>query len=290
MLQMIKHFTIPGNQPRRGIVFLFNGAEEDGLLGSKAFGNSPLLPFVHTFVNLEGAGAGGKALLFRTTDLQVTQAYRDTPHPFGNVVADNAYQLGWIRSRTDYQVFRDVYGQRGLDIAFYKPRNRYHTRNDDIRHTSKASIWHMLSAGISTVENLASDPGNIFDGERGDGDKDKPRNGRGTGGVWFDILGRVFVVFDREGLFAWALCLLVASPVVLVLLTWILVRVDRYYFFSYSVKLHDEDVNGPFQVGGWRGFFRFPIGFVAAVMLTFGSAMLVRKYQPFTVYSSKYTV
>ena len=59
-LQLIKYFTTPGNTPKRGVVALFNNGEEDGLYGAKAFLSHPMASFVHTFLNLEGAGAGGR--------------------------------------------------------------------------------------------------------------------------------------------------------------------------------------------------------------------------------------
>ena len=104
MLQLLSHFTSQGKQPRNGIVLLFNNAEEDGLLGARAFGYSPLLQFCHTFVNLEGAGAGGRAILFRTTDLKAAKAYGGSPHPFGSVVAANAFERGVIKSGTDFEI------------------------------------------------------------------------------------------------------------------------------------------------------------------------------------------
>lgn len=113
LLQLLSYFSAEGRQPKNGIVLLFNNAEEDGLLGANAFGYSPLLSFCHTFVNLEGAGAGGRAMLFRTTDLQVARAYGQSPHPFGSVVAANAFERGVIKSGTDYQVFAGIFGQRG---------------------------------------------------------------------------------------------------------------------------------------------------------------------------------
>jgi len=60
ILQLIKHFTTNGKQPRRGIVALLNNGEEDYLNGARAFSQHPMSRFVHVFLNLEGAGAGGR--------------------------------------------------------------------------------------------------------------------------------------------------------------------------------------------------------------------------------------
>ncbi|RDA88800.1 hypothetical protein CP532_5525 [Ophiocordyceps camponoti-leonardi (nom. inval.)] len=288
MLQLLSYFTSQGRQPKYGIVFLFNNAEEDGLLGARAFGNSPLLSFCHTFVNLEGAGAGGRAMLFRTTDLETAKAYSGSPHPFGSVVAANAFESGIIKSDTDYSVFTKVYGQRGLDIAFYEPRSRYHTQEDDARHTSRDSVWHMLSAALASTEALSATTGADFHGPRSDGRKDLAQNGRPTEGVWFDLFGSAWAAFPLRGLFAWSLTLLVATPLALMLITYFLARSDRYYFFAKEVD--DPDEGEPVALRGWRGFFRYPFALVVAVALTVASVLLVAKVNPLIIYSSSYAV
>ena len=290
MLQLLSYFTSDGRQPQHGIVLLFNNAEEDGLYGARVFGQSPLLQFCHTFVNLEGAGAGGRAILFRTTDLQIAEAYGQSPHPFGTVFAADGYKRGLIRSGTDYAVFHDVFGQRGMDVAFYSPRARYHTEEDDARHTSVDSIWHMLSAALASTESLSKTTGTIFNGERTDGDKDLPQNGKPTEGVWFDVFGSGWATFALRGLFAWSLVLLVATPLVIFLVMYLLVRQDKFYFFSKDIWVHSELDDDPVLLGGWKGFFRFPLTMVFAGALTIASAFLVAKVNPLIVHSSSYSV
>ncbi|EWG47430.1 hypothetical protein FVEG_07537 [Fusarium verticillioides 7600] len=290
MLQLLSYFTLKGRQPKNGIVLLFNNAEEDGLLGARAFGYSPLLPFIHTFVNLEGAGAGGRALLFRTTDLQAAKAYSKSPHPLGSVVAANAFERGVIKSATDYEIFADAYGQRGLDIAFYEPRARYHTNQDDTRHTSVNSIWHMLSAALASTEHLSKTTGTIFNGDRSDGNSDLVQNGKQAEGVWFDIFGAAWAVFALRGLFAWSLTLLVATPLILIAFTYILARKDKYYYFSRDIKMHHDINDDPVVLGGWKGFFRFPFALAFAGALTIASTLLIAKFNPLIIYSSGYAV
>jgi hypothetical protein len=290
MLQLLSYFTLKGRQPKNGIVLLFNNAEEDGLLGARAFGYSPLLHFTHTFVNLEGAGAGGRALLFRTTDLQAAKAYSKSPHPLGSVVAANAFERGVIKSATDYEIFADIFGQRGLDIAFYEPRARYHTNQDDTRHTSVNSIWHMLSAALASTEHLSKTTGTIFNGDRSDGNSDLVQNGKQAEGVWFDIFGAAWVVFALRGLFAWSLTLLVATPLILIAFTYILARKDKYYFFARDIKMHHDINDDPVVLGGWKGFFRFPFALAFAGALTIASTLLIAKFNPLIIYSSGYAV
>ncbi|KAG5926562.1 hypothetical protein E4U42_003157 [Claviceps africana] len=291
LLQLLSHFTSNGRQPKNGIVLLFNNAEEDGLFGARAFGYSPLVQFCHTFVNLEGAGAGGRAMLFRTTDLETAQAYAGSPHPFGSVVAANAFERGIIRSRTDYSVFVDNFGQRGLDIAFFAPRARYHTEDDDARHTSVHSIWHMLSATLASTESLSESVSSFrFNGPRSDGRKDLVQNGRPTEGVWFDWFGSAWSAFPLRGLFAWTLTLLITTPLILLTTAYLLARQDKWYFFSISVDSDLEESGGRVSLGGWKGLVRFPLAMVFAGGLTIGAAYLLAKVNPLIVYSSGYAV
>lgn len=288
-LQVIQHFSHPDNQPERGVVVMLNNGEEDWLYGARALGQSPIAPYIHTFLNLEGAGAGGRALLFRSTDREVTAAYAKTSDPFGTVIGSDAFGLGFIRSGTDYSVLHDVFGQRGLDLAFFKPRARYHTNQDDARHASRDSIWHMLSAAIHTTTALSSDTGDTFVGPRPDDSHHKVPNGSPSDGVWFDIFGKGFALFGLRAMFAWSLTILIAAPLILIILTYILHKLDRYYFFTSRVRTYDHEFE-PVSVGGWKGFFRFPLALAAAGAVTMGAALLLRKVNPFIIYSSQYSV
>ena len=286
-LQLIKYFTTEGNTPKRGVVALFNNGEEDGLYGAKAFLSHPMAAFVHTFLNLEGAGAGGRATLFRSTDTEVTRAYGKARHPFGSVISADGFALGFVRSETDYVVFR-AEGFRGLDVAFWEPRARYHTDQDDTKHASPDSLWHMLSASVETMKYLTSDTSE-FVGERGDNATDKVKNGRGSDGVWFDLFGRVMATFGLRTLFAWSLALLIASPLILMLVSYLLIRQDKYYLFAGAVKPEGHE-NEAVCLQGWRGAFRFPITFLISAGITVGAAFLLRKFNPLIVYSSQYAV
>ncbi|KAK7708645.1 hypothetical protein SLS64_006747 [Diaporthe eres] len=266
VLQLIKYFTTPGNQPKHGIVALLNNGEEDFLYGALAFGNSPLLPFVHTFLNLEGAGAGGRATLFRGTDRDVISAYAKSSNPFSTVISSDSFSLGAIKSQTDYVIFNGVYGQRGLDMAFYRPRARYHTNEDDVRHASRASLWHMLSSSIATLQDLSD---RTFSGEVSEDTASIVPNGKGSKAVWFDLFGKGFVLFNLRAMFAWSLTLLIATPLILILLTYLLQKKAKYYFFSNRVNIYEQPSpdSGDYErvkIGGLRGIFRFPLAISVA--------------------------
>ncbi|KAI6259576.1 hypothetical protein MCOR27_003611 [Pyricularia oryzae] len=298
VLQMIRYFTKPGNQPQRGIVALLNNAEEPGLLGAAAFGKSPLLPFIHTFLNLEGAGAGSRCVLFRSTDREVTSAFSNVQSPFGSVVGSDGFKMGLVRSGTDYSVWHDIYGQRGLDLAFYRPRALYHTNQDDTKHTSRESLWQMMAASTTTLINLSADTGSDYIGDRPDGDRSKAPNGSPSDGVWFDLFGSTFVLFGLRGMFAWSLTVLIVGPLTLFGMMYLVHKQGKGYAFHTKLRATsdsssedgDDEDGEVIRLGGWKGFFRFPFALIVAGALVTGAALLLRKMNPFIIYSSEYAV
>lgn len=148
----------------------------------------------------------------------------------------------------------------------------------------------MLSATIATTAGLAADVSDEFSGvgkPRMDGTVDA---GTGSDAVWFDLLGRIFIVFRLHTLFALCVTLLVAAPVTLILLTVGLSKSDKNYLFARKKYIHSSDDDESVELKGWRGFFRFPIVFAVATALVVALAYLVERVNPHIVYSSPYAV
>ncbi|KAI9806320.1 MAG: hypothetical protein M1825_006435 [Sarcosagium campestre] len=295
LLQLIKYYTTEGNTPRRGVVLLFNNGEEDFLNGARAFTQHPMSRFVSSFLNLEGAGAGGRATLFRSTDYEVTKFYTHSPRPFGSAVSGDGFKRGLVKSETDYVVFEGELGLRGLDVAFMEPRSRYHTAEDDTKHTSIESLWHMLSAALSTTKAMSSDTGTEFDGAipRGKNGEIVPGSARGSQATWFELYGRDFTVIRLHTLFALSVSILVAGPLLVLGTAYDVWRVEKLYFFSSKARIaaRVSSVGGePRRIHGWRGLTRFPLAFIIASIATAASALLVVKVNPLIVYSSPYAI
>lgn len=287
ILQLIKYYTSAGNTPKKGIVVLLNNGEEDYLNGARAYGLHPISKFPHTFLNLEGAAAGGRASLFRTTDTEVTRAYKNSPYPFGSVVSADGFQAGLIRSQTDYVVFNGALGLRGLDVAFIRNRARYHTDQDDTRHTSKDSLWHMLSAALETTKALTSSSGDEFEGEGREG---LVSSGTGTDGVWFDLFGRAFAILEAHTMFVLSVTLLVVGPVFLLLALFTLYKTDRLYIFTGARLYHHPEGDEEIPLFGWRGFFRYPFILIASSAVPVAFSYLLTKFNPLIVHSSDWAV
>lgn len=288
ILQLISYYTTKDQQPKRGIVALLNNGEENGLNGARNYLQHPISQLPHTFLNLEGAGAGGRATLFRSTDAEVTSAYAKSPFPFGSIVSGDGFKRGFIRSGTDYTIFTQNQGMRGLDVAFFEPRSRYHTDEDDIRDTSRDSLWHMLSSSIATMDALTSFDGDEFEGKAGRDGKFDLRSG--TDAVWFDLFGRAFAVMRMPTIFGLSVALLTAGPIIFIILEVIIQRSDKWYPFSGKKYLRSEYDDESVKLHGIRGFFRFPIAVAIASGGVVALAFLLTKINPYVLYGHQFSV
>ncbi|KAF5894251.1 endoplasmic reticulum metallopeptidase 1, partial [Clarias magur] len=131
VLHSISNLSIPLNH---GIIFLFNGAEEIGLLASHAFvTQNELVKHIRAFVNLEACGVGGKELAFQIgpENPWLVQAYvHAVKHPFASVVGQEVFQSGSIHSDTDFRIFTEIGNIPGIDLAFIENGYLYHTKYD----------------------------------------------------------------------------------------------------------------------------------------------------------------
>ncbi|ETS77026.1 hypothetical protein PFICI_10900 [Pestalotiopsis fici W106-1] len=111
-----------------------------------------------------------------------------------------------------------------------------------------------------------------------------------SNGVWFDVLSQVFVAFGLNELFAVSVTLLAATPLILLLIAFILQRSDKYYFFSFKKTICEEAVLEPVLLDSTRGIFRFPVAVIIATGVVVVSVMILNTYNPFAIYANAYTV
>ncbi|KAK6497140.1 hypothetical protein TWF506_004615 [Arthrobotrys conoides] len=276
VLGLIDYFTQPNNTPRRDMYFLLNNGEEDYLNGAMAFTEHPLAKNCRIFLNLEGAGAGGRATLFRSTDAEVTKFFKRAKYPFGSSLSGDAFKRGFIRSQTDYIIFDGELGMRGLDLAFWQPRARYHTQWDSMAFTSINSLWHMFETSLSSLVGMAHDGSYTF----------VPGSGRKHTGVWFDMFGRGFAIFQISDTFIWSMCLLTITPFFIFGLFYLLASSDKLYLLASSPKS-----NGPLppklELAGCKGFWRPFVAILFSTSAVVGTALLIAKVNPMIMYSSQ---
>lgn len=78
-------------------------------------------------------------------------------NPHGASASTDVFNLGLIRSDTDYDVYKKR-GLKGLDFAFYRARSRYHTMYDSVSSLDgKASLWAMMDTARESGNALVND-------------------------------------------------------------------------------------------------------------------------------------
>lgn len=172
---------------RHTVIVNFNDGEEAGLLGVQGFVDHPWIPDVRAFINLESAGPRGKAILFQTGpgNSWLTKAYaRSVPRPYGTVIGQDIFQGGLIPSDTDFRIYRDDAGLRGLDIAFYQDDWAYHTLLDRVDRLEPGGMQHMGDNLVALVRELA--------------DGDLPGDVGGESAVYYDVLGLHMFVHESR--------------------------------------------------------------------------------------------
>ena len=96
MIEALRALSAVDEPFQHGVVFNFNGAEENILQASHGFiTKHPWAKNVKAFVNLEGAGGGGWELLFQSGPNHpwLLKAYATSaPHPFASAVAQDIFQ------------------------------------------------------------------------------------------------------------------------------------------------------------------------------------------------------
>ncbi|QPG74152.1 hypothetical protein FOA43_001476 [Brettanomyces nanus] len=235
MMGLLEHFSnnsIP--QPDRTLIVNLNDNEEFGLMGSEMFIKHPWFSEVKYFVNLDGAGAGGRAVLLRATDNGMLDYYQSVERPFANSMFQQAFKGNLVGSQTDFYVYAKN-GLRGIDIDFYKPRSLYHTRRDNVAESSKGSLWHMLKNTLDYVETL------VYNAE--------PLNDDVSDGVYFDVCGKWFFNISVKKLVIVNVTLLLMLPSIIIAL---LIYVHR---------------NNAWPIG-LRGWLRMPISLAISVAVT----------------------
>ncbi|PVF98565.1 Zn-dependent exopeptidase [Serendipita vermifera] len=248
---------LANNQPERTIIILFDNGEEDGRHGSRVFLHHPWFKLVRSFINLEGAGCGGRPNLFRATSPQITRAFASTTHPHGSSLASDAFSLGLIRSATDFSIYQDA-GIAGADYAFYMRRQKYHTMEDNIPNLrNRRSLWSMMENLYYVVETIASQP----DSQESDA----------TRFVYFDIFGETMFYMRFDLFIVMNVLLVILGPILVILLGYSLHKSKKLYL-------------------GWRGWGRFPAALAIGILSAAICAGLILEWNPMVINNAPYWV
>lgn len=182
---------------RNDVIFLLTDGEEAGLLGAQAFVQEPgRAAAVGVVANFEARGAGGPALLFETSPQngELIRAFAQTPTlRFGSSLSYEVYRL--LPNDTDFTLFRQA-GIAGLNFAFIDDFTAYHSVTDNLEQLHVAGMQHHgeYALGLARVLGMR--------------DLSSPQSVQADNVVYFDLLGRVLIIYP--GWLALPLALLLA--------------------------------------------------------------------------------
>ncbi|XP_049880986.1 endoplasmic reticulum metallopeptidase 1-like isoform X2 [Pectinophora gossypiella] len=156
MIETLSRLSQRRQKLRHNVIFLFNGAEENSLQGSHAFLQHPWSRSIIAVINLEASGMNGKPNIFQASDPRLLAAYeRVVTRPSGQSIGQFLFLTGIIPSDTDFRIWRDFGNYRGIDIAFVKWGNLYHTRYDSPKYLMPGVVQNAGTMLLNLVTEVA---------------------------------------------------------------------------------------------------------------------------------------
>ena len=140
------------------LVAMFVSAEEDGFMGARGVVRDHpwFRKHVAAFLNFEAMGSGGPHRAFRATrggsSSKLLRLYaKGATKPSGTVVASDVFSSGFIKSDTDFRVFRDDGDVPGIDLAFVEQTRVYHTPRDTLDELVTRRPGSMQASGSNAL-------------------------------------------------------------------------------------------------------------------------------------------
>ncbi|XP_040157740.1 endoplasmic reticulum metallopeptidase 1-like [Anopheles arabiensis] len=206
MLEVMRQLAQGKRSYEHGLVFVFNGCEENTLQGSHAFvAHHRWFAKVRTFINMDVAANGGRDIMFQAGPKYsfLMEYYRDhVPHPYCTAVAEELFQADLVPSETDYLIYSTVGNIPGMDFAHSTWGYLYHTAYDAYDTIPNTTLQHTGDNVLALAKALANAP-ELYD----------IREHEGSKAVFFDFLNWFLVYYPlwasiilNVGLVVVALC------------------------------------------------------------------------------------
>ncbi|XP_071934908.1 uncharacterized protein [Coffea arabica] len=139
MLELARGISQWAHGFKHAVIFLFNTGEEEGLNGAHSFITQvltkrcllhPWSDTVRMAIDLEAMGIGGKSTIFQAgpNPWAIENFAAVAKYPSAQIVAQDLFSSGAIKSATDFQIYKEVAGLSGLDFAFLDDTAVYHTK------------------------------------------------------------------------------------------------------------------------------------------------------------------
>uniref|UniRef100_A0A182LUP9 FXNA-like protease n=1 Tax=Anopheles culicifacies TaxID=139723 RepID=A0A182LUP9_9DIPT len=188
MLEILRKLSQSPDAYDHGLVFVFNGCEENTLQGSHAFvTHHPWFRKVRTFINMDVAANGGRDIMFQAGPKYsfLMKYYRDyVPHPYCTAVAEELFQADLVPSETDYYVYSKYGNIPGMDFAHSTWGYLYHTAYDAYDTIPNTTLQHTGDNVLALTRSLAYAE-ELFDIQEHEGSK----------AVFFDFLNWFLIYY-----------------------------------------------------------------------------------------------
>ncbi|XP_055537803.1 endoplasmic reticulum metallopeptidase 1-like [Wyeomyia smithii] len=166
MLEILRQVATHALNLRHGLIFLFNGCEENTMQGAHGFVTGhPLAANVSAFINLDVAANGGREIMFQSGPnfpFLMENYQRYAKRPYANSLGEEVFQLGLVPSFTDFETLSKVGHWPGLDFALASYGYLYHTMYDAFETISLETLQHIgenllpLTIGLAGAEELSN--------------------------------------------------------------------------------------------------------------------------------------
>ncbi|OIW06719.1 hypothetical protein TanjilG_11444 [Lupinus angustifolius] len=196
MLELARGVSQWAHGLKRGVIFLFNTGEEEGLNGAHSFiTQHPWSSTVRMAIDLEAMGIGGKSSIFQAGPhpWAIEKFALVAKYPSGQIISQDLFSSGAIKSATDFQVYKEVAGLSGLDFAYVDNTAVYHTKNDKLELLKKGSLQHLGENMLAFLVHIGA-ASDFPEGNEKETDEDKSNNNA----IYFDILGTYMVVYRQQ--------------------------------------------------------------------------------------------
>lgn len=213
MLELARGISHWAHGLKHSIIFLFNSGEEEGLNGAHSFMTQhPWSDTIRLAIDLEAMGIGGKSGIFQAGPhpWAIENFAMVAKYPSAQIIAQDLFSSGAIKSATDFQIYKEVGGLSGLDFAYTDNTAVYHTKNDKLKLLKPGSLQHLGDNMLAFLLHAAAHS-HIPDGKEIEADQ---KNGRDFA-IYFDILGTYMITY-RQSFANW----LYSSVIAQSLLIW----------------------------------------------------------------------
>ncbi|KAK2997025.1 hypothetical protein RJ639_024803 [Escallonia herrerae] len=196
MLELARGISHWGHGFKNAVIFLFNTGEEEGLNGAHSFiTQHPWSSTLRMAIDLEAMGVGGKSGIFQTgpDPWAIENFAAVAKYPSGQIIAQDLFTSGAIKSATDFQVYEEIAGLSGLDFAYADNTAVYHTKNDKLKLLKMGSLQHLGDNMLAFLLHAAASS-HFSEGKT----KEADEKSGDDAAIYFDILGSYMIVYRQR--------------------------------------------------------------------------------------------